>query len=62
MRPLLDRIRAGDIDPSFVITHRLTLDDALDGYRIFRDKQDECIADTRHDASRLPYEQSPSAR
>lgn len=43
MRPLLERIRAGEIDPSFVITHRLTLDDAPEGYKMFRDKQDECI-------------------
>jgi threonine dehydrogenase-like Zn-dependent dehydrogenase len=43
MRPLLARIEAGDIDPSFVITHRLSLSEAPDAYRTFRDKQDECI-------------------
>lgn len=43
MRPLLERIESGDIDPSFVITHRLSLDRVADGYRMFRDKQDECI-------------------
>jgi threonine dehydrogenase-like Zn-dependent dehydrogenase len=43
MGPLLGRIQAGDIDPTFVITHRMKLDDAPDGYRMFRDKQDECI-------------------
>lgn len=43
MRPLLDRIQAGQIDPSFPITHRLSLDDAPQGYRMFRDKQDECV-------------------
>jgi threonine dehydrogenase-like Zn-dependent dehydrogenase len=43
MRPLLDRIQKGEIDPSFVITHRLRLDDAPDGYKTFRDKQDDCI-------------------
>jgi threonine dehydrogenase-like Zn-dependent dehydrogenase len=43
MQPLLDRIERGEIDPSFVITHRMTLDQAPDGYRMFRDKQDECI-------------------
>ena len=42
-RPLLERIERGDIDPSFVITHRVTLDDAPEMYRTFRDKQDECI-------------------
>jgi threonine dehydrogenase-like Zn-dependent dehydrogenase len=43
LRPLLDRIERGEIDPSFVITHRMTLDDAPRMYRTFRDKQDECI-------------------
>ena len=43
MKPLLDRIERGEIDPSFVITHRLRLEDAPYGYQIFRDKQDECI-------------------
>jgi threonine dehydrogenase-like Zn-dependent dehydrogenase len=43
LRPLLQRIQRGEIDPSFVITHRLTLDDAPWAYQIFRDKQDQCI-------------------
>jgi threonine dehydrogenase-like Zn-dependent dehydrogenase len=43
MRPLLDRIQAGEIDPSFVITHRLRLDDAADGYALFNDKADDCL-------------------
>jgi threonine dehydrogenase-like Zn-dependent dehydrogenase len=40
---LLDRIERGDIDPSFIITHRVSLDDAPAMYRTFRDKQDDCI-------------------
>jgi threonine dehydrogenase-like Zn-dependent dehydrogenase len=43
MPPLLDKIRRGDIDPSFVISHRFGLDDAPDAYRMFRNKEDECI-------------------
>ncbi len=43
VRPLLERIQNGDIDPSFVITHRVRLDDAPAAYRMFRDKQDECV-------------------
>ena len=43
LRPLLDRVEQGEIDPSFVITHRLPLDEAPHGYQIFRDKQDKCI-------------------
>ena len=43
MKPLLERIQKGEIDPSFVITHRLPLDQAPQGYKMFRDKQDECL-------------------
>lgn len=43
MGRLLKHIEQGEIDPSFVITHRLGLDDAPDAYRTFRDKQDQCI-------------------
>jgi len=43
MRPLLERIENGDIDPSRLITHRLALDDAPWGYKTFRDKEDNCI-------------------
>ncbi|HEV7679907.1 MAG TPA: zinc-dependent alcohol dehydrogenase [Candidatus Dormibacteraeota bacterium] len=42
MRPLLDRIRNGDIDPSFVVTHRLPLDEAPRGYEMFKNKVDNC--------------------
>jgi threonine dehydrogenase-like Zn-dependent dehydrogenase len=43
MERLLKHVQQGDIDPSFVITHRLSLDEAPEAYRTFRDKQDECI-------------------
>jgi hypothetical protein len=39
---LMERILAGEIDPSFVITHRMALEDAPRGYQMFRDKQDDC--------------------
>ena len=42
MRPLLERIERGEIDPSFVITHRLPLDEAPRGYEIFKNKQEDC--------------------
>jgi threonine dehydrogenase-like Zn-dependent dehydrogenase len=42
-RPLLETIEAGKIDPSFVVTHRLPLEEAPAAYRTFRDKQDGCI-------------------
>jgi len=43
LRPLLDRVEQGEIDPSFVITHRMPLDDAPHGYKIFKEKGDQCI-------------------
>ncbi len=43
MRPLLDRIERADIDPSFIVTHRLSLDDAADGYETFVNKEEECV-------------------
>jgi threonine dehydrogenase-like Zn-dependent dehydrogenase len=41
--PLMKRIQSGEIDPSFVITHRLSLDEAPVAYRMFRDKKEQCI-------------------
>jgi threonine dehydrogenase-like Zn-dependent dehydrogenase len=43
LKPLYDHIKNGDIDPSFVVTHRLGLDNAPDGYETFKHKQDECV-------------------
>ena len=43
MEPLLKKIESDEIDPSFVITHRMALDDAPKGYDLFLNKQDECI-------------------
>jgi threonine dehydrogenase-like Zn-dependent dehydrogenase len=42
MKPLLERIQRGDIDPTFMITHRLPLSQAPEGYRIFNNKEDNC--------------------
>jgi hypothetical protein len=43
MRPLLDRIQRGEIDPSFVITHRLPLANADEAYATFARKEQGCI-------------------
>lgn len=43
LKPLLKLIQEGKIDPSFVITHCISLEDAPRAYRTFRDKQDHCI-------------------
>jgi threonine dehydrogenase-like Zn-dependent dehydrogenase len=40
---LLERIERGEIDPSFVITHRMPLDEAPHGFDIFTNKEDDCI-------------------
>ena len=42
-KPLLERIQAGQLDPSFVITHRMGLDDAPSGFETFLNKEDECV-------------------
>jgi threonine dehydrogenase-like Zn-dependent dehydrogenase len=42
-KPLLDRIERGEIDPSFVITHKVSLEDAPLGYDTFMHKEDECM-------------------
>ncbi len=41
LRPLLERVQKGEIDPSFVISHTLPLDDAPAAYKSFRDNKDE---------------------
>jgi bifunctional non-homologous end joining protein LigD len=43
MRPLLERIARGEIDPSRIITHRLSPNEAPRGYEAFRDKREGCV-------------------
>ena len=43
MRPLLNRIEKGEIDPSFVVTHRFALADAPMAYRKFLQEKDEYV-------------------
>jgi len=43
MRPLLARIEKGEIDPSFVVTHKFALADAPTAYRTFLRDKDECV-------------------
>jgi threonine dehydrogenase-like Zn-dependent dehydrogenase len=43
MKPLLERIRKGEIDPRFVITHRLPLEKAPEGYSLFLNKYNDCM-------------------
>ena len=43
MRPLLERIERGDLDPTFIISHRLQLADAPKGFDMFQHKDEECM-------------------
>jgi threonine dehydrogenase-like Zn-dependent dehydrogenase len=40
MKPLLERIEKGQIDPSYIISHRITLDEAPEMYKVWRDKKE----------------------
>jgi threonine dehydrogenase-like Zn-dependent dehydrogenase len=42
-KPLLERVRAREVDPSFVITHRVKLDDIPMAYKMFAEKRDGCV-------------------
>lgn len=43
LQPLLEKIEAGEIDPSLIITHTVSLEDAPAMYKTFRDKADGCV-------------------
>jgi threonine dehydrogenase-like Zn-dependent dehydrogenase len=43
IKPLYERVKNGDIDPSFVVTHRVELGLAPDAYETFKHKRDECV-------------------
>ncbi len=43
LQPLMQKIEGGEIDPSFLITHTASLEDAPEMYETFRDKKDNCI-------------------
>jgi len=43
LRPLLERIERGEIDPSYIVTHTLPLEQAPRGYELFKEKQDDCL-------------------
>lgn len=43
LKPLMERIRNGDLDPTFIITHRMPLEQAAEAYDLFKKKQDDCV-------------------
>jgi threonine dehydrogenase-like Zn-dependent dehydrogenase len=60
---LLERIERGEIDPSFIITHRIGLEEAPEIYRTFRDKHDACIKVVMKPGITTPHHTNPpSAR
>jgi hypothetical protein len=54
--------RTGEIDPSFIITHRIGLEDAPAMYRTFRDKHDACIKVVMNPGVATPHHTSLSSR
>lgn len=40
---LLEHVANGDVDPSYLLTHKLSLDDGPEGYKMFKHKTEECI-------------------
>lgn len=43
LKPLLKKVSDGEIDPSFIITHKIKLEEGPEMYKTFRDKEDKCI-------------------
>lgn len=43
MQPLLDRLIAGELDPSFVVTHRMPLELAPECYEVFSRRSEDCV-------------------
>lgn len=43
MKPLLERIERHELDPAFVVTHRVSLDEAPAAYKLFNDRKEGCI-------------------
>lgn len=43
IQPLMKRIEDGEIDPTFVITHSMSLDEAPEAYRMFNEKKDSVV-------------------
>ena len=40
---MLERVQAGELDPSFLLTHRMSLEESPRGYEIFKKKEDGCL-------------------
>jgi threonine dehydrogenase-like Zn-dependent dehydrogenase len=40
---LVERVARGEVDPSFVVTHRMSLEEAPQAYELFKHKDNECL-------------------
>ena len=43
MPRMLEHVQAGQLDPSFLATHTMPLDEAPRGYQLFKEKEDNCL-------------------
>jgi threonine dehydrogenase-like Zn-dependent dehydrogenase len=43
MSRMIEHVQAGDLDPSFLLTHRMSLEDSPRGYEMFKNKEDGCL-------------------
>jgi len=61
MKPLLERIEKGQIDPSYIISHRISLEEAPEMYKVWRDKQEnvtKIVIDPWAERQQVPLSQS----
>jgi threonine dehydrogenase-like Zn-dependent dehydrogenase len=61
MKPLLERIEKRQVNPSYIISHRITLDEAPERYKVWRDKKEHVtniVIDPWREKLELPYRQS----
>jgi len=43
MARMIEHVQTGDLDPSFLLTHRMSLEDSPRGYDMFKNKHDGCL-------------------
>jgi len=60
LRPLLEKIESEDIDPSFVITHRVAFEEVPDAYAMFQEKRDGCIKVVIDPSASTPSRERPA--
>ena len=43
MPQMMEHVQRGDLDPSFLVTHRMSLEESPRGYEMFKKKEDGCL-------------------